>query len=208
VVFRPWGGPGQSLGLDRLRQGEGTVMLAEVVTFRRRTSLGLGSSSGNPLSFDDRMKTKVVMIGCSVLALPSLLLLLCGLFVVQTLVSSGTWHDDPGNWRRVFGSQRPESVEVLRSHYWKSSHWTYEAAYCFKLRVTDECLKTMKQGLRQRESNIVDYRYWMDAPDWFPKNGTEVDEIWYDDSEPEGFNHSIMILDTNNQVVYLADWQV
>lgn len=66
----------------------------------------------------------------------------------------------------------------------------------------------MKQGLELRESSIVDYDYWMGAPDWFPPNGTEVDEIWYDNSRPEGFNHFILILDRKNHVVYLADWQV
>jgi hypothetical protein len=41
----------------------------------------------------------------------------------------GTWVDDPGNFKRVFGFNLPDDVRVLHSYYWKSPHWTTEYSY-------------------------------------------------------------------------------
>jgi hypothetical protein len=41
----------------------------------------------------------------------------------------GTWVDDPGNFKRVFGFRQPDDVRVLHSYYWKSPHWTTEYSY-------------------------------------------------------------------------------
>lgn len=41
----------------------------------------------------------------------------------------GTWVDDPGNFKRVFGFNLPDDVRVLHSYYWRSPHWTTEYSY-------------------------------------------------------------------------------
>ncbi len=155
---------------------------------------------------ESQVKMKRVTIGCTcVVAVPLLLIVLT---IISGILSSGTWYDDSENWQRAFGSKKPDSVEVLRSHYWKSSHWTYEAAYCFKLRMPDAQLNEMKEGLHKRKSTTVDYRYLEETPAWFPENGKEADEIWLLDSERESFDHFIMIVDKKDNTVYIADWQV
>jgi len=48
----------------------------------------------------------------------------------------GTWIDDAGNFRRVFGFSKPQDVDVLHSYYWKSPHWSVEYRYFIALRVS------------------------------------------------------------------------
>src|SRR5713101_7768753 len=60
---------------------------------------------------------------CSILLPLLLLLMACG----------GTWVDDSGNVKRVFGFSQPDGVKVLHSYYWKSPHWTVEYNYFIAL---------------------------------------------------------------------------
>jgi hypothetical protein len=53
----------------------------------------------------------------------------CGYFV------GGTWEDDPENWDRAFRSSKPVGVQIVRSHYWRGQHWSYEVAYQFHFRA-------------------------------------------------------------------------
>ena len=45
----------------------------------------------------------------------------------------GEWIDDKGNFKRVFGFDKPAEVRVIRSYYWKSSHWSVEYKYYIEL---------------------------------------------------------------------------
>jgi hypothetical protein len=63
---------------------------------------------------------RILPLALLLLALPS-----CG----------GTWIDDDGNFRRVFGFSKPQDVEVLHTYYWKSPHWSVEYSYFISLRV-------------------------------------------------------------------------
>ena len=60
-------------------------------------------------------------------SLSVLLLLLSG--------CGGTWVDDPGNFKRLFGGPPPKDIQVLHTYYWKSPHWTNEYQYFFALRT-------------------------------------------------------------------------
>ena len=56
----------------------------------------------------------------------------CGYF------SSGTWEDDPKNWKRAWGSSKPDEVVMPHSWYWRSPHWSREEAYGFQFRWHNE----------------------------------------------------------------------
>ena len=45
----------------------------------------------------------------------------------------GTWVDDAGNFKRVFGFSKPPDVRVVHSYYWKSAHWNTEYRYFIAL---------------------------------------------------------------------------
>ena len=60
------------------------------------------------------------------------------LFVLLTSCTSGTWTDDPGNFKRIFDFSKPDDVKVLHSYYWKSPHWTVEYAYFIVLQPSQK----------------------------------------------------------------------
>jgi hypothetical protein len=64
--------------------------------------------------------------------------LFVALFVALLLVMlsgcGGTWVDDSGNFKRIFGFDKPFDVEIRHSYYWKSAHWSTEYRYFVALR--------------------------------------------------------------------------
>jgi len=52
------------------------------------------------------------------------------------LSCGGTWVDDGGNFKRVFGFSKPPEVKVLHSYYWKSPHWSVEYRYFISLQAS------------------------------------------------------------------------
>jgi hypothetical protein len=46
----------------------------------------------------------------------------------------GTWVDDEGNFKRIFGFDKPTDVQIQHSYYWKSPHWSTEYQYFIALR--------------------------------------------------------------------------
>ena len=52
----------------------------------------------------------------------------------------GTWVDDSGNFKRVFGFSQPDGVKVLHSYYWKSPHWTTEYSYFIEVQPSSKFL--------------------------------------------------------------------
>jgi hypothetical protein len=50
----------------------------------------------------------------------------------------GTWVDDAGNFKRVFGFAQPKDVRVLHSDYWRSLHWTVEYRYFIALQPSQK----------------------------------------------------------------------
>jgi hypothetical protein len=41
----------------------------------------------------------------------------------------GEWINDRGNFKRIFGFEKPTELQVIQSYYWKSAHWTVEYRY-------------------------------------------------------------------------------
>jgi hypothetical protein len=50
----------------------------------------------------------------------------------------GTWVDDGGNFKRVFGFGRPDDVRVVHSYYWKSPHFFAEYSYFIALQASQK----------------------------------------------------------------------
>lgn len=87
--------------------------------------------------------------------------------------SAGTWEDDPKNWSRAFHEDRPaDGIEVVRSWYMRTPHFTAEFAWFFELRITPE----VKRGINAAEhfrklTNLTDEEYalrlFTPTPAWF-----------------------------------------
>jgi hypothetical protein len=126
-------------------------------------------------------------------------------------LSSGTWENDPANWKRAFRSVKPDDVVVVHSRYWRSPHFTYEAGYVFEIAAN--------KGLREQlfaANRLVklDARAAAEAkrdcvpecPAWFaPKPGEEYD-VWGYADEPRG-NFRVLI-DRHTGTIFLTDYQL
>lgn len=97
---------------------------------------------------------------------PALALLVVG-------CSAGTWENDSKNWSRAFHEDRPaDGIEVVRSWYMRTPHFTAEFAWFFELRVTPE----VKRGIAEAEGfqkvvDLTDGEYarhlFEPVPAWF-----------------------------------------
>jgi hypothetical protein len=124
------------------------------------------------------MKAMRRFVIASVLLGLSLLATGCGYF------SSGTWEDDPENWKRAWGSAKPAEVVMPHSWYWRSPHWTREEAYFFQFQWQEELFKQLvaSNGMRPAERTVgkpdPDPAYCVDKPGWFVPPSTAGYEIW------------------------------
>ena len=58
--------------------------------------------------------------------------------LVSAAGCGGTWVDDPGNFKRVFGFPEPDGVRMLHSYYWKSPHWSTEYSYFIAVQASSK----------------------------------------------------------------------
>lgn len=58
----------------------------------------------------------------------------------------GTWVDDPANFKRVFGFNKPDDVTVLHSYYWKSRHWSTEYRYFIAVQPSPKFVSGLTSG--------------------------------------------------------------
>lgn len=60
--------------------------------------------------------------------------------LLLTTGCSTTWVDDDGNFKRMFGFDKPPDVIVLHSYYWQAPRWsgTSEVRYFIVMRGTDK----------------------------------------------------------------------
>ncbi len=108
-----------------------------------------------------------------ILVLGVLLALGCG---------SGTYDDDAESWQKVFGESIPKEVEVIKSRFWKSAHWTYEFEFYCKLKTDRSFLKQYFIDHYQMTQLKENTSFYSDnKPDWFIRkfDGFEVWEKEY-----------------------------
>jgi hypothetical protein len=92
---------------------------------------------------------------------------------------SGTWVEDPRNFKRVFDFDKPPEVKMIHSYYWKSPHWTVEYRYYIALEgprkfgdgLTDASLMTPATADQNQLDSCGDSK-----PQWFlPKPFSHYD---------------------------------
>jgi hypothetical protein len=139
-------------------------------------------------------------------ALGALLLALAGCGYVM----SGTWDDDPGNWKRAFHSDPPPGLEVTHSQYWRAPHFTFEFGYHFEVEVSEAVRKELFE--RNRYVQLTDEearRAKADGsgnrPAWFTPEPVERYEVWVPE-EPLDGNFRLFV-DRDSGTLFLADYQ-
>lgn len=129
------------------------------------------------------------------------------LLVLVASACGGTWDDDPGNFRRAFGGDPPPGTKVLRSHYFRSAHWTVEFEYYFHI----EKNPTLEQQLRTtwplREIKDSD-RIGADntRPSWFAPKPMTAYEVWTYADQPRSSYR--LLIDKETGDLFLHDSQI
>jgi hypothetical protein len=109
-------------------------------------------------------------------------------FLLVTLLAchrSGTWVDDPRNFRRAWGQEPPADVEVVHSWYWRSSHFTREEIYYFQLQAPVSYAEAFasENGLVPVGAEaITPYSFDQQKPAWFAPKPAAAYRIWSDRS--------------------------
>lgn len=125
-------------------------------------------------------------------------------FPAHRYVGSGTWEDDPKNWHRAFGEEKPPEVTVIHSKYWHSDHWTEEHMYFFEVKASPEWRAAF---LRGRGVELVTPSHargfqlhlgGFDVPTWFVPG--QVSE--YDVYDQPGYHGDIWIDKANDHIYF------
>ena len=102
----------------------------------------------------------------------------CGYF------QSGTWEDDPGNFKRAWGIPPPSGIVVVHSWYCRSPHFTREESYFFQFRKNDEFLNgfvstnNMMPDVPMTGAVIASLDYGFHKPGWFAPGKSSTYESW------------------------------
>lgn len=139
-------------------------------------------------------------------ALPACLVLAAGCGYLQ----SGTWEDDPANWKRAFKSSKPDDLVVTHSRYWRAPHWSYEAGYVFETAVNPtfhQQLFTANRLVKLDGSAVKNKLHcFPECPTWFAPKLLEHYEVWGYADEPKG-NFRVFV-DQDTGTIFLSDFQV
>ena len=104
---------------------------------------------------------------------------------------SGTWVDDPRNFKRAWGVNAPGAVQVVHSQYWRSAHFTREEVYYFQLRATSSYAEVFAAENRLKPLRARDlgaFSFMQPKPAWFAPKPPSAYQIWGTGSEaPAGF---------------------
>jgi len=118
----------------------------------------------------------------------------------------GTWTDDPANFERAWGVAKPAEVDLVRSWYWRSPHWTREEAYFFHLRAADGFAEEFSEanglvaGETMTGSAISGLSWSFDRPEWFAPRADATYESW--DDAQGGDRRVFRNADTGDVFVY------
>ena len=108
-------------------------------------------------------------------------LIASALLVVAACHESGTWVDDPRNFKRAWGVDAPSSVQVVHSRYWRSAHFTREEIYYFQLRAPSSYAGAFATENKLKPLSAIDvgrFSFIQPRPAWFaPKQPSEY-QIW------------------------------
>lgn len=96
-------------------------------------------------------------------------------------LESGTWVDEPDNYRRAWGSPAPTDLDVVHSWYWRSSHFTREEAYYFELvgqeGIAEAFVETNRLEVAEPEI-LSRFLFCFDRPRWFAPGDPSRYRVW------------------------------
>lgn len=122
---------------------------------------------------------------------------------------SGTWENDPGNWKRAFGTLPPKQIQVLHSYYWRSPHFTREEEWIFHIKAPASFHEEWLAAYKVRHPDATELQSLNNLktrnPSWFvPKPFSEY-EIWV---LAEGaVRNFAMFVDQTNGEFFVTDSQ-
>jgi len=135
--------------------------------------------------------------------------LLDGLFD-KLVHESGTWQDDPENWKRVFGIGHKEKITEIHSYYWRSPNFTVEYEYFFELEVIERGytdwinnLIEMNAEVKKKKKECVSLLSdtFLNKPRWFISDNKENYRCFSNDNIKVFFN-------TKNRRIYMTESQI
>jgi hypothetical protein len=119
---------------------------------------------------------------------------------------SGTWEDDPKNWKRAWGYSKPDEVVMPHSWYWRSAHWSREEAYFFEFRWHEELFDqfvTANDIRRLESTREASPGYCFEKPSWFVPKDISAYEIWRSSSA-----NAWLFRDANTKEVFIYACQI
>jgi len=142
-------------------------------------------------------------------------ILLLPLFVLSLASAchrSGIWVDDAKNWKRAFGQSQPRDIEIVRSWYWRSPHFTHEFEYFFALAPNDAFRKQAEESGNlihftepTKEERQEVQRFFHEKPAWFIPKPLETYEIWKSKEPHANFR---LFIDRQTGELFLTDFTV
>jgi hypothetical protein len=118
---------------------------------------------------------------------------------------SGTWKDDSKNWERAFRERTPTNITVVHSWYWRSAHWTHEAAYFFQVRGAVRAVLLSDTNLVRLSTN-ASMDFFGERPSWFAPKPLDAYEVWgYTSDPPSRFR---LLIDSADETAFFTDYQL
>ena len=128
---------------------------------------------------------------------------------------SGTWENDPKNWKRIFGQDPPKEVKVLHSWYWRSPHFTFEFEYFLEFIPDAEFRKNAEKGegllhfapdqpTDKGEEELLQ-RFFHAKPSWFLPKPLKSYDIRQGKPPRENFR---IFIDRETGVAFMTDYSV
>ena len=110
----------------------------------------------------------------------------CFLPVLAMLLMAGcgsTWVDDAANFKRIYGFDKPNGVQVMPSYYWKAPKWrgtNYRYYIAQRGPVGFATDTAMGSAMMKREPSNSSARLGCGAapPDWFVPKAPEQYDMW------------------------------
>lgn len=120
----------------------------------------------------------------------------------------GTWNDDPQNFERIFRVEQPADVQVIRSHFWRSAHWSYEYRYFIALKPNESFLSQLTGPAQMTPTSPSKHLLeacWPEPPAWFlPKPISDYD-AWIPVAAEAQYR---VFRDRDNGTVFVCDMQL
>jgi hypothetical protein len=124
---------------------------------------------------------------------------------------SGTWKDDPRNWRRIFRVDKPADVTVAHSWFWRSPHFTYEYEYYLQVKKNADFQKRLlamnPMTEVSDEERLRKTSAWSrQRPDWFAPGPIAQYQVWvYSNAPNSDFR---LLIDRATGDLFVSDRQL